>query len=150
MTQDDIRNHLAAHPAVVVQVAAEDDGSPAIAWGDTFCYVRESDGTPRKMPFATIVTKDYPGFDTTSNLDRGGLFRLNIDVGRDKFVDLFGFATTELAQHANRFDYAAAGLFFPHPVYGAHGWVSIINPDDVPAVTALLDFALRRALGRAG
>jgi hypothetical protein len=35
----------------------------------------------RRFPFATVVTNDYDGFDTASNLDRPGIFRLNIAVG---------------------------------------------------------------------
>ena len=42
------------------------------------------------MPFATIVTKDYTGFDTASDLNRPGVFRLNVGVGRDTFRALFG------------------------------------------------------------
>jgi hypothetical protein len=39
----------------------------------------------RCMPFATMVTKDYDGFDTASDLNRPGIFRLNIAVGRQAF-----------------------------------------------------------------
>ena len=34
------------------------------------------------MPFATLVCSNYLGFDTGSQLDREGVFRLNIAVGR--------------------------------------------------------------------
>ena len=32
----------------------------------------------RRHPFAAIVTKDYPGFGTSSKLDRPGVFRLSL------------------------------------------------------------------------
>ena len=102
------------------------------------------------MPFATIVIKDYVGFDIASQLDRGGLFRLNIEVGKQKFEELFGFAPKALDAHRDAFDFTALDRLFPHPLYGSHGWASIINPADASrdAVLALLDFSLARALGR--
>lgn len=128
MTADEIRSLLGARPSVHVHVATQGDGSPEVAWGDTFFSVRDESGTPRKMPFATIVTKDYTGFDEESKLDRGGLFRLNIDLGREKFAELFGFAPREMRQHRDRFDFTAINTLFPHPTYGEQGWGSIVNP----------------------
>jgi hypothetical protein len=150
MTQDEIRAFFAEHPSVHIQIAGPGDGSPEVAWGDSFIFVRDQSGTPRKMPFATIVTKDYAGFDTESKLDREGLFRLNLDVGRDKFKELFGFAPKELAEHRGECDFAAIDRVFPHPAYGEQAWVSIINPSDASHGTteALMRFALERALGR--
>jgi hypothetical protein len=40
-------------------------------------------GPDRMRPFATIVLRDMAGFDEDSNLDRQGVFRLNIDLGRE-------------------------------------------------------------------
>ena len=55
-------------------------------WG-TFFLVRPDE----KFPFATIVDKDDP-YDNFSNLDRPGVFRLNIGVGlaHKHGVPLFG------------------------------------------------------------
>lgn len=151
MTQDDIRAHLGANAAVRIQIAASGDGSPEIAWGDTFFYVLDRNSEPKKMPFATIVVKDYPGFDTDSQLDRGRLFRVNIEVGKDKFEALFGFKPKELDEHRAALDVTAIDGLFPHPTYGVHGWVSVINPGEQTrdTVVALLDFALNRAIGKA-
>lgn len=150
MTQDDIRALLGSDASVHIQIASPGDGSPEIAWGDTFFHVRDKDGEPRKMPFATIVTKDYAGFDSESDLNRGGLYRLNIDSGKEEFEALFGFKPDELKNHRDRFDYAALNRLFPHPLYGPSGWVSIINPDAelVPTVEALLRRSLERARRR--
>src|SRR5699024_2965851 len=52
--------------------------------GDTFIYYdpeRNIDPS-RRLPFATIVTKDYGDFDNTSQLYRPDVFRLNIGVSR--------------------------------------------------------------------
>ncbi|GAA3754468.1 hypothetical protein GCM10022402_36410 [Salinactinospora qingdaonensis] len=91
MTEDDIISFATAMAGVVKITASADDGAPEMAWGDSFFYYAP-DGTPsrRQMPFATLVVSDYEGFDTASNLDRAGVFRLNIGVGRTVFHELLG------------------------------------------------------------
>jgi len=148
VTQDEIRTLFAADPTVHVQLAAQGDGSPELAWGDTFCFTRDAHGAPRKMPFATIVIKDYPGFDDASQLNRGGLFRLNIELAPDAFAELFGFAPRDCAEHQARFDATAIDRWFPHPAYGTHGWASIINPSDASRVESLLRRARDRSSKR--
>jgi hypothetical protein len=111
-------------PGVVVDTADEASGAPEIAWGDTFVYTAGN----QRMPFATIVIKDYPGFDTESNLDRPGVFRLNIGVGKARFSELLGHPATVP-------DHTSFDRLLPHPVYAAQGWVSIVNPG--PATTEL-------------
>jgi hypothetical protein len=151
MSQDEIRKRLGSNASVIVQIASSGDGSPEIAWGDTFFYVRDKSGEPKKMPFTTIVTKDYSGFDSESQLNRGDLYRLNIEVGREKFESIFGFMTSEFEENRTRFNFSSLNQLFPHPVYGSNGWVSIINPDQdaISEVNVLLDFSLERALRRA-
>jgi hypothetical protein len=51
-------------------------------------------GPDRRMPFSTLVTGDR--YDTASNLDRPGVFRLNIGVSRATFQALFGAEPTKL------------------------------------------------------
>ncbi|AKJ30785.1 DUF6194 family protein [Caldimonas brevitalea] len=151
MTQDDIRAHLASHPQVHVLLSAPGDGTPEMAWGDTFFSIIDATtGEPGKMPFATIVIKDYGDFDNASALNRGGLYRLNVEVGREKFEQLFGFKPAELEAHRGRFDFTEADRLFPHPAYGSSGWVSIINPaaSSRGLVTELLDGSRDRALQR--
>ncbi|MCC6376292.1 MAG: hypothetical protein IT191_04665, partial [Microbacteriaceae bacterium] len=40
-------------------------------------------------------------------------------------------------------DYSATDTFLPHPLYGAYGWVCIVNPADATTERALV--ALRAA-----
>src|SRR4051812_32063731 len=118
MTEDEIRSFAARLPGVAVVVAAEGDGSPEIAWGDTFMFYDPDDKPEsRRMPFATIVTKNYPGFDEASNLNREGVFRFNIGVGRDRFRELCGDQPVIE-------DPAALDHLMPHPTYAAQFWVS--------------------------
>jgi len=151
MTQDEIRQRLGSNASVLVQIASSGDGSPEIAWGDTFFFVRDKSGEPKKMPFSTIVTKDYDGFDSDSNLNRGGLYRLNLEIEKDEFAKLFGFRPDQFADNRSKFDFSSQDELFPHPLYGQNSWVSIINPgvNSSAQINALLDLSLGRALRRA-
>jgi len=77
---------------VDVVVASREAGSPEVAWGDTFfSYDPDRNLEPKhRFPFATIVTKDYGDFDCASQLNRPGVFRLNIGVSRETYRSLFG------------------------------------------------------------
>jgi Family of unknown function (DUF6194) len=68
--------------------------------------------------YATLVTTDE--HDEASNLDRPGVFRLNLGVDRETFE--------RLASAWKEPDYTAFGVVLPHPVYAAQRWISILNP----------------------
>ena len=128
---------------LAVVVASEADGTPEAAWGDTFFYYDPDGSEPadRRIPFATIVTSDYEGFDTESDLNRPGVFRVNAWVSKATFLDLFG--RDWQAGH----DFAALDTPLPHPIYGAQSWVSILNPG--PATSELTKTLLTEAHARA-
>jgi hypothetical protein len=143
MTADEISAFVGSLPGVVTVVADEAGGAPEIAWGDSFFSYETA-----KMPFATIVTKDYGDFDAVSHLDRPGVFRLNVEVGRERFEALVGYAPA--AHGGQQHDYAALDVVLPHPVYATQGWVSIVNPGERTDALAreLLTHAYARAAKR--
>ncbi|MGI5122698.1 DUF6194 family protein [Marinactinospora thermotolerans] len=139
-------------PGVTAFTAAEGDGSPEIAWGDTFfLYDPEGEGMgAQRMPFATIVVKDYDGFDTASELNRPGVFRLNISVGRTAFEELVGYPPAAHADQAAEIDYTVTDRIIPHPVYAPQSWVAVVNPGPTTRerVRDLLTDAHARAVRR--
>lgn len=120
-----------------VVVASGANGAPEAAWGDSFFFY----GNDRRFPFATIVTQDYRDFDTASDLDRPGAFRVNLWVGRSALRRLLG------SQQPDPVDYRAPDVLLPHPIYAAQGWVCIVNPG--PATSDLLRSLLSEAHARA-
>ncbi|MCO6009645.1 DUF6194 family protein [Actinoallomurus purpureus] len=132
MTEDEIIQLVAAMSGTVVFTAGEGDGSPEVAWGDTFFHYDPHGKAlaDRGLPFATIVIKDYPGYDTASALDRDGVFRLNVAVGRRRFEELLGFPPAAHADHDAGIDYTVTDRVLPHPVYAAQGWICVLNPGD--------------------
>jgi Family of unknown function (DUF6194) len=142
-----IRKHVSdTYPGVDVWVASQEDGSPELAWGDSFFIYdpdRNLEGS-RRFPFATIVTKDYADFDTASDLNRPDVFRLNIGVSKETYQSLFG----EDAE--GRHDFTALDRLVPHPVYGRNHWVCVLNPSDAtfeslqPLLAEAYDIVVKR------
>ncbi len=98
---------------------------PELAWGDAFFYYAPDGRLPENtQPYGTIVTKDYPD-DTASDLDPPGRWRVNIHVDRATFQELTGEEPRTLGRPR---DHAAADSVMPHPLYGALGWISVVNP----------------------
>ena len=149
MTEEEIIGIATRLPGVVAHTGSKADGDPEVSWGDTFFFHDpEDDPANRRFPFATIVTKDYEGFDTASHLNRPGVFRLNLAVGRERFEELVGYPPAQHERHAADVDYAVLDQVMPHPVYAAQGWVSIVCPGVSTSAEArsLITHAHRRAL----
>lgn len=99
---------------------------PEISWGDHFFYYAPDGQVPRnRQPYATIVTKNYPD-DADSRLEAPDRWRLNIHVGSQAFSELIGYAPGDI--DAAGVDYSTEDVFNPHPLYGAYGWVCVVNP----------------------
>lgn len=136
-----------AFEGILILAPDESSGAPEIAWGDYFFYYSPDGEVPQNVqPFATIVTKDYPE-DTRSDLDPDGRWRVNIHVGRDAFQELTGQDPRTVSWS----DFATADAVMPHPVYGALGWISVVNPaqQTMPKVEELLREAYEDARARA-
>jgi hypothetical protein len=120
------------------------DGSPEVSWGDAFLYHAPDGVLPRTQPFATVVTKDYPG-DESSRLDRPGAFRVNVAAGSEEFRRWAGRAPREPA--AEDVDPSTPDVVIAHPVYGHLGWLAVVDPG--PRTGDALRDLLRTAHARA-
>lgn len=150
MDQDAIIHYIEATFAGI-EIQRPDDGPGA---GDTFIFYdpQHNIDPTRRMPFTTIVTKDYGDFDKSSKLDRPGVFRLNIGVSRDTFRALFGRLPNEEDPTGDTYDFAALDRLMPHPAYGRQSWVCVLNPspETFEAVKPLLAEAYAIVVKRHG
>ncbi|KAA9153726.1 hypothetical protein FPZ12_033920 [Amycolatopsis acidicola] len=143
MTFDDLIAHVASLDGTLAVLPQPGDGTPEIAWGDAFFYYAPDGLVPeRTQPFATIVTKNYPG-DERSRLDRPGAFRVNIAAGKETFTAWTGHAPRE----GDTGDPSVTDTVLAHPVYGTVGWLAVVNPGarTESAVRELLRAAYDRA-----
>lgn len=121
--------------ALVVAPAAGDPTVPELAWGDAFFYYAPNGEMPRNVqPYGTVVTKNYPD-DATSDLDPAGRWRVNVHVGRARAAELTGGAEPGPGEPATPPD--TADVVLPHPVYGAAGWIAVVNPGPATGETVL-------------
>ena len=125
----------------ILELAPEEGSEhPQISWGDYFFYYAPDGQVPtNRQPYATIVTKDYPE-DAQSHLDGIDRWRVNIHVGSPLFGQLVGYAPESIPDSV---DYGQTDVFLPHPLYGAYGWVSVVNPG--ASTMALVLAALKEA-----
>lgn len=97
MTLDEIISFVDAFDGVLTITPAPGDGAPEVSWGDTFFYYAPDGVIPTTaQPFATVVTKNYPG-DEASRLDRPDTFRVNVSAGKDAFIRWTGHAPRDPA-----------------------------------------------------
>ncbi|WP_067536408.1 DUF6194 family protein [Nocardia crassostreae] len=126
MSIDQIIAFIESLGGVLTLSPAPGDGSPEIAWGDSFFYYSPDGTVPTTgQPFATIVTKDYPD-DHTSHLNRPDAFRVNISVGKETFVRWVGHPPRETGSHDA--DPSTTDTVLAHPVYGTAAWLAVVNP----------------------
>ena len=100
MTESEIIAFVSNLDGVVAMTASAESGAPEVAWGDSFFYYDpDGNAATQASMFATLVVSDYPGFDTESRLDRDGVFRLNVAVGRPAYERLLGHSPATHEQH---------------------------------------------------
>ena len=156
MDEASITQHITdTFDGVDVVVASRDAGSPEVVWGDTFFSYDPGRQLPpaRRFPFATIVTKDYGDFDCASQLNRPGVFRLNIGVSKETYRSLFGPQPPPPPAGSvveTGHDFTALDQLLPHPVYAPMSWVCVLNPGAATfqAVRPLLAEAYQLAVSR--
>jgi hypothetical protein len=140
--------------AISRYIADTFDGVDVVeADGNAFIFYNPPGEAPpdHRFPFATIVANDL--YDQFSNLDRPGVFRLNVGVSRQTYEGLFGAkADTSGAEY----DFAALDTITPHPVYGQQFWVCVLNPSAAtfervkPLLAEAHGRAVRTRQGRSG
>jgi len=98
----------------------------AEAEGFTFFFY----GEDRMLPFVTIGVSDV--FETVSNLNRPGVFRLNVGVKSETYRSMFGKhpKVNPDGPIDTGYDYAMLDQFMPHPFYSPQSWICVLNPSD--------------------
>jgi hypothetical protein len=99
---------------------------------DTFANVETADnygytfffyGADHMHPFATLAVADYD-YDRFSNLDRPGVYRLNIGVSKPTFQTLFGAGKVDISGY----DFTVLDTIMPHPEYASQSFICVLNP----------------------
>ena len=115
-------------------------------YGYTFFFY----GGDHMHPFATLAVADYD-YDRFSNLDRPGVYRLNIGVSKPTFQALFGAGKVDVSGY----DFTVLDTIMPHPEYASQSFICVLSPSPEtfeklrPMLAEAYDIAVRRQAKRA-
>jgi hypothetical protein len=101
------------------------DNFEDVQTSDDFGYTFFFYSDDHMVPFVTIASSDNE-YDRVSNLNRPGVFRVNIGVSRETFQKLFG--TNKIG--INNYDFTALDTIMPHPEYSAQFFICVLNPSE--------------------
>ena len=100
------------------------------SWGERGIFYNPEGKLKRGIYVLTVKEKDGEN-DKSSNLNRAGVYRVNIGVRKETFRSLFGQLPKRPAKGgvvAMAYDFTALNQILPHPVYGWMGWICTLNP----------------------
>lgn len=109
---------------------------------DSYGYAMYFVGDDHTVPFVSFVDADNE-YDTVSDLNREGVFRVNIGVGRELYDELAG------TRSVDDMDFTELNVFLPHPHYAKQTFVCILNPEDVNENITIEAIAQAHALASA-
>ena len=109
--------------------------------GYTFFFYRDD----HMLPFATIASTGNE-YERISNLDRPGVYRLNIGVSRKTFQSVFGANKINVSDY----DFTVLDTIMPHPDYAAQSFICVLSPSEAtferirPMLAEAYDIAIKR------
>ncbi len=118
-----------------------EDVESAVNLGYTFFFYRDD----HMHAFATIASTGNE-YEKISNLDRPGVYRLNIGVSRETFKSLIG--TKKI--NTSDYDFTALDVIMPHPDYSSQHFLCVLSPSEEtferirPMLAEAYDIAMKR------
>jgi hypothetical protein len=109
--------------------------------GYTFFFYRDD----HMHAFATIASTGNE-YEKISNLDRPGVYRLNIGVSRERFKSLFGANKISVSDY----DFTELDTIMPHPEYSSQHFLCVLSPSEAtferirPMLAEAHDLAMKR------
>jgi hypothetical protein len=117
------------------------DVETAVNLGYTFFFYRDD----HMHAFATIASTGNE-HEKISNLDRPGVYRLNIGVSRDTLQVMFGKGKIDVSAY----DFTALDTIMPHPDYSSQHFICVLSPSEAmferirPMLAEAYDIAMKR------
>jgi hypothetical protein len=110
--------------------------------GYTFFFYRDD----HIHAFATIASTGNE-YEKISNLDRPGVYRLNIGLSRETFQEMFGKGRIDTSVY----DFTALDMIMPHPDYSTQHFICVLSPGQAtfdekirPMLAEAYDVAMKR------
>ena len=113
----------------------------SVNMGYTFFFYRDD----HMHAFATVASSGNE-YERISNLDRPGVYRLNIGVSRETFRSLFGTKKINVSDY----DFTVLDTIMPHPDYSSQSFICVLSPTEAtferirPMLAEAYDIAMKR------
>lgn len=109
------------------------DGTVLVeSWGEKGVFYNPDHVLKRGVYILTVKEKDGDN-DKGSELNRKDVYRVNLGIRKNSFIELFGAipkrpAAGEIVDMD--YDFTALDKILPHPVYAWMAWICILNPSE--------------------
>lgn len=100
------------------------------SWGERGIFYNLDKKLKRGIYVLTVKEKDGDN-DKGSNLDREGVYRMNLGVRKKAFSDMFGSVPKRPDKGCvvdMDYDFTEVNKVLPHPVYAWMSWICVLNP----------------------
>lgn len=99
-------------------------------WGERGIFFNPGRKLPKGVYVLTFKERDGPN-DCASNVNRTGVYRLNLGISKSAFVNLFGEIPARPPAGSvvtTGHDFTQLDQIMPHPVYGWMTWLGVLSP----------------------
>ncbi len=119
------------------------------SWGEKGIFYNPDNKLKRGIYILTIKEKDGD-HDKSSNLNRDGIYRVNLGVRKQTFTDMFRTVPKRPEKGGvvdMDYDFTETDKIIPHPVYAWMSWICSLNPGKEtfnelkPLITEAYDYA---------
>lgn len=134
------------------RVRARYDGLVAHdVWGERGLFYNPGGDLPRGAYFLTVKERNGEN-DRASNLDRPGVYRVNVGLSKGSYRTRFGDPPARPPKGGvvdTGHEFTTTDELLPHPVYAWAGWVCVLSPsaETLSTLWPLVDEAYERAVG---
>ena len=100
------------------------------SWGEKGIFYNPDHTLKRGVYILTVKEKDGDN-DKGSDLNRDGVYRVNLGIRKKSFSALFGKVPKRPSAGGivdMDYDFTALDKILPHPVYAWMAWVCVLNP----------------------
>lgn len=100
------------------------------SWGEKGIFYNPDNTLKRGIYILTVKEKDGEN-DKGSDLNRENVYRVNLGVRKNTFVEMFGKIPARPGKGCivnMKFDFTSLDKIIPHPVYAWMGWICCLNP----------------------
>ncbi len=102
------------------------------SYGEKAIFYNPYGNMKRGIYVLTVKERDGAN-DKSSNLNREGVYRINIGVRKDTFLKMFDVVPDRPAKGGvvdMEYDFSQIDRLLPHPIYAWMSWICVLSPSE--------------------